>query len=340
MNRTLRAIIIAISLIVVGAVLGGCGLWGMNGAWDQLSGANSMVTTEETVTGDFDNIDIDVFWLDVELLSSADGTCYYKATAYESMPCTVAVENGTLKIRQDDNRQRYQHIGINWNEPTLTLYLPKDAYDQLTISGSTSDLTIPANFRFQSVTATNSTGDIAFSAQVAGDLAITCSTGDINLKGVSAKAITASVSTGDVTMEKVSCNSLSVCTSTGHCYLTDVAVENNLSATSGTGKKVFTNVTCGSLDMESTTGDNELSNVVVSGDAKMESNTGDWELNGFDAANIRIEASTGEVEGRLLSEKVFLVDTSTGDVDVPRGSSGGRCEITTSTGDIDIEIVP
>ncbi len=338
MNRTLRAIIIAIALIVVGAVLGGCGLWGMNGAWDQLSGKNSMVTTEEAVTGDFDNIEIDVFWLDVELLPSADGTCYYKATTYESMPCTIAAENGTLKVYQEDNRKPHEHIGINWNEPILALYLPKDAYDQLTYEGRTSDLTIPANFRFQSVTAKNSTGDIAFSAQVAGDLAITCSTGNINLKGVSAKAITASVSTGDVTAEKTTCESLSVHTTTGYCLLSDVSVAGHLSATSGTGKKVFTNVTCGSLDMESTTGSNELTNVIVSGDAKMESSTGDWALNGFDAANTRIEASTGDVEGRLLSEKVFLVDTSTGDVDVPRGSSGGRCEITTSTGDIDIEI--
>lgn len=340
MNRTLRAIVIALALIVAGAVLGGCGLWGMDGAWDQLTGENSMVTTEEAVTGDFDNIEIDVFWLDVELLPSADGTCSYKASTYETMPCTVIVENGTLKVHQADNRKWYNHIGIYWNEQTLTLYLPRDAYDQLTYEGRTSDLTVPENFRFGSVNAKNSTGDVTFSAQVTGNLAITCSTGDINLNGVAAQAITASVSTGDVIMEKISCDSLSVRTSTGQCHLRDVTVQNHLSATSGTGKKVFTNVTCGSLDMESTTGDNALTNVVVSGDAKMESSTGDWVLSRFDAANIQIQASTGDVEGTLRSDKVFSVTTDTGDVEVPKTNSGGRCEITTDTGDIDIEIVP
>ena len=37
-------------------------------------------------------------------------------------------------------------------------------------------------------------------------------------------------------------------------------------------------------------------------------------------------------------EKVFLVQTDTGNVDVPRSVTGGACEITTDTGDVRITV--
>jgi hypothetical protein len=45
------------------------------------------------------------------------------------------------------------------------------------------------------------------------------------------------------------------------------------------------------------------------------------------------------VSGSLLSNKVFTAKTDTGKVSVPNSSNGGKCEITTDTGKIIIEIV-
>ena len=360
MNRTLKAVIVAVALIIVGAVLAGCSLWGLDGAWDQLSGKNNMVTTQETITGEFTNIDVDVFWLDVQLIPSSDGTSYYKATTYDSRPCTVTVENGTLMVRQQDNRKWHQHIGIYWEKTSLQVYLPEDTYGQLTIQSDTSDVTIPAGFTFENITITTDTGDVAIKAQVDGDLNITCSTGDIRLVGIAAKAICATTSTGDMDISQTKCDNLSISTTTGYCQLETLNVAEKLLATSSTGGKFLNKVDCGSLSitgttgdtrlnnvkvsadaqMESTTGDWKLYNVTVSGDAKMESDTGEWEFNRFDAANITIDTDTGDVEGTLLSDKIFFVDTDTGDVEVPRTTTGGKCEITTDTGDIEIEIVP
>ena len=39
-----------------------------------------------------------------------------------------------------------------------------------------------------------------------------------------------------------------------------------------------------------------------------------------------------------LSDKVFLTETDTGKVDVPKSITGGRCEITTDSGDITVEV--
>lgn len=340
MNRTWKAVIVAVALILVGTVLAGCGLWGLDGAWDQLSGNYSMITIEETLSEDFTNLDVDVFRLDVQLALSPDGTFSYKATTYETMPCTVTVENGTLRVRQQDNRKPHQHIGINWGEPLLTLYLPQTTYENLIFQGTTSDLGVASGFRFQNANIDNTTGDVNFYGQVDGDLTVECSTGDIMLRDVAANIITASVTTGDVTVKNAACDSLTVSTTTGSCFLTDASITAYLSVVSGTGSKRLTNVTCGNLILESTSGDHSLVNVIVERDAKMESSTGDWELRGFDAANIRIEATTGDVEGTLLSDKIFFTDTTTGDVDVPHSGNGGNCEISTTTGDINIRIVP
>ena len=57
-----------------------------------------------------------------------------------------------------------------------------------------------------------------------------------------------------------------------------------------------------------------------------------------DADSILIKTSTGNVKGTLLSEKVFSAESDTGRVSIPKSYSGGECDISTSTGDIKIEI--
>ena len=51
-----------------------------------------------------------------------------------------------------------------------------------------------------------------------------------------------------------------------------------------------------------------------------------------------VTTSTGEVTGSLRSEKVFITRSDTGRQDVPKSVTGGRCEITTDTGDIEITV--
>ena len=86
------------------------------------------------------------------------------------------------------------------------------------------------------------------------------------------------------------------------------------------------------------TGDLQMKNVIASGEFKIELDTGDVNFDRSDAAQIFVETDTGDISGTLLTNKVFFAETDTGDVDVPRTASGGRCELTTDTGDISIRI--
>ena len=70
----------------------------------------------------------------------------------------------------------------------------------------------------------------------------------------------------------------------------------------------------------------------------VERSTGDVRLDRCDAGELSVKTSTGSVAGSLLSEKVFVTHTDTGRVDLPATAVGGKCEITTTTGNIRIRI--
>ena len=65
---------------------------------------------------------------------------------------------------------------------------------------------------------------------------------------------------------------------------------------------------------------------------------GDVTLEDADASRIKIETTTGDVTGNILTDKIIFADATTGNIDIPRLTSGGRCDISTTTGDIKITI--
>ena len=204
-------------------------------------------------------------------------------------------------IRSSDSRQWYEHLfSFASHSPKVVIYLPQSAYASLQIDTHTGDVTIPSGFTFDTLTVNNNTGDVECSASVTKTLTVKEDTGDISLSCPNAGELDITASTGDI----------------------DV-----------TSAKVK-----GTVSVKSSTGDITLTDTVAEKKFQIESSTGDVGFRGCDAADIKVKTSTGDVTGTLLSDKIFVTDTSTGDVKVPQTSSGGRCEISTSTGDILIQI--
>lgn len=81
-----------------------------------------------------------------------------------------------------------------------------------------------------------------------------------------------------------------------------------------------------------------MKNVNAAEKFSIQRTTGDVKFDGCDASEIDVKTNTGDVAGSLLSDKVFIAASDTGHVDVPQTVIGGKCEITTSTGDIRISI--
>lgn len=107
---------------------------------------------------------------------------------------------------------------------------------------------------------------------------------------------------------------------------------------SATGTIELSNVNCLELQLENNTGDINLKKVIAKNSFDIENDTGDIVFENCDAYEIFAKTDTGNVSGVLLSDKIFITETSTGDISVPKTLTGGKCEIKTATGDITIRI--
>lgn len=309
-------IIVAIALILLGSVavlvsvrINGWDLRGLD--------ASKYQTTTYQLDGEFLHISVQSPEADIRFLLAEDGIGRVVCHEDKKVPHAVTVADGKLTVTAVDERAWYDHIHLfSFTSPKITVYLPQAEYKDLRIEGSTGNVNIPSDFSFASIYVKISTGDIFCGASSAGSLTAHVTTGDVQLNGVTAQEITLSSSTGDIALHRVnSASSIQIDVSTGDVALNDV--------------------TCQSLSSTGNTGDMELENVVATESIRLERSTGNIELDRCDAAELLIETDTGDVEGSLLSPKIFLTDTSTGNVRVPQSTSGGRCEIRTSTGDIE-----
>lgn len=105
-----------------------------------------------------------------------------------------------------------------------------------------------------------------------------------------------------------------------------------------TGRITVNEVSCKNITARSSTAKIHLDDVVARERLCAENTTGGVRLARCDAESITVKTTTGSVKGTLRSGKVFITDTSTGSIRVPQTTSGGTCEIATSTGDIEIAI--
>lgn len=298
-KTTKTALIIAASLTVVGMVLFSVVMSIQKWDFTTLSTGKYIRNSYEISDG-FHNLSIGTDTADILFALSDNEICKVECYEKEKTKHSVSVKEDTLCIQMVDERSWYNYIGIDFGAPSITIYLPKTEYTSLLIKGSTGSVELLKEFRFK-------------------DVDISLSTGDIHVENVFADTLNLSTSTGKITAANVNCNgNTTVNVSTGRTYITDI--------------------TCNNLTSSGSTGNISLNNVIATGVFSIRRSTGNVKLNGCDAAELNIETGTGNVAGSLLSDKVFITETATGKIDVPKTTTGGKCEIKTSTGNIKFSI--
>ncbi len=150
--------------------------------------------------------------------------------------------------------------------------------------------------------------------------------------------VSVKTSTGNITLENISAESLDFSVSTGRVTLSDLTCKDDVKVKVSTGKTNITDATCKNLITSGTTGDVVLKNVIATEKFSIERTTGDVKFDGCDANEIVAKTDTGSITGTLLTDKVFVAHTDTGRIDVPDTTNGGRCKITTDTGNVKITI--
>lgn len=317
-KATKKLLITAASLTVFGLIIFAAAMSALNWDFMKLSTTDCETNTYE-ITEEFDNISLDTYNADIAFALSDNGKCVIECREEGKAKHSVAVQNSTLIVSAENNKSWYDYIGINFLSPQITVYLPRAEFATLLIKDVTGNIEIPDGFVFSDAEIDVSTGNIDFFADTLQGIKMKTTTGNINAQNLSAGSVELSVSTGDATVSNVACNGdVTVNVSTGDARLTDISCKN---ATSG-----------------GSTGDIFLKNVTAAEKFSIVRSTGDVTLDASDAAEIFIKTTTGDVIGGLLTDKVFITDTHTGDVLVPHTANGGRCEINTNTGDIKINI--
>lgn len=295
-----NAVIIATLLIVVGIIVTVVAMALIRFDFTKLNTMKFETKTYE-VQDSFANIDIHGVECDIRLVPATDNRCKIVCSDSKKIVHNVSVDDNTLKVSRNDTRRWYERIGVLWdNDLTVTVYLPKAEYENLYIKTVSSDIEVPSGFAFKKAELFDTSGDVLFIG-TADELTVKSVSGDIKV-GKSTNGIVGVESTsGDISVS---------------------------------------NMTADALTAATTSGEIELSSVFANGRAALKAVSGDVELDNCDAESFEIKTVSGSVTGSLMSDKNFVTHTTSGDVRIPQSdSSAGVCEITTSSGDIDLKVL-
>ncbi len=309
---------VAAFLILAGCIMFGSVMTVFGWDFTKLSTGN-YETKHHEIREDFHAISVNTDTADMTFVRSEDTKCTVECYEQKGVTHCVTVKDGTLVIETVDARKWYEYIGIRFGTPKVTVYLPRTEYTTLFIKESTGDIEMPRDFQFENADLSLSTGDVNFFASASERIKIQTSTGKIRLEHAFAGALDLSASTGGITVSNVIC-------------------EGDMNLHVSTGKTNLTDLSCRNLTSSGSTGNISLSNVVAAEKLSIKRSTGDISFDRSDAGEIFVQTDTGHVKGSLLTDKVFIAQTDTGTINVPKTQTGGRCEIDTDTGNIKITV--
>lgn len=310
--------IIASSLILLGLVMFTITM-SLN-KWDfKFLSTTKYETKTVEINDSFINIYINTDTAYVIFVPSTDKICKIVYNEEEKLGYDIKVIDNTLNINLVNKKEWYDYIGIYFEKSVIKIHLPEHIYKSLIIKANTSDITLPKDFVFEKIDISVSTGDIKCFSSCESDLKI-------------------KTSTGDITLSNISCEFLDLTVSTGEIDIINISTLENIDITVSTGDVELKNVTCKNLSSTGNTGDISLEDVIVEEDISIKRSTGDVQFDLCDAGSIYVKTSTGDITGTLLSEKNFITSSNASKPNVPNTTTGGKCELSTNTGDINISI--
>lgn len=276
-KRTLIALIVAVCLIFVGGLLLTMGL-SYAGNHPQQS---TLAQQEVLISEPFDSVVIDTEDCDVKFMPyNGDVNAKVVVMEREAVTHSVLVEDGTLKIKMDDQRKWTDHIGIynvfgQSENMEMTVYLPNVQYTSIRVTTDTGDMKIPGVLAAEEVLLRTDTGDVWLEGGPVGMLDCMTSTGDITVRGGEGKVMKLRTATGDLDISALTGEELHLASDTGDTDVENAAV------------KIFS--------FNGDTGDVELENVQAEEYLQVFTSTGDIDVENSNAAEVNIETSTGDI---------------------------------------------
>ncbi|MBQ4116391.1 MAG: DUF4097 family beta strand repeat protein [Clostridia bacterium] len=318
MKKTTIALTISVILIIVGIAIFLGALISADFDFGKI-GTDKTVPINYETEGEYSDIEVKTIVSSVNLALSDGEKTRLEGNTNGNMTYTLTVENGKLTVTEKDTRKWYEHIGFFFGNSEITVYLPSSEFSSLTAKSDTGRISVPSDFTFEYAE-------------------LRCDTGKIQINSSVTKKLSAVTDTGKIEVSDIRVGELHIETDTGKITVKDIESSGKITAIDNTGNIEFKNTKCVSLSAENDTGSISLTDFLAEKHIELETDTGNVILENADAETLEIDTDTGNVRGNLLTDKIFFTETDTGNVNVPRTTSGGICEISTDTGNINITI--
>ena len=310
-------LVIGTAAFVAGGVLIGVGIH--NNSKNEV-----VVTNTHTLENDFTDIKINLETASLYIKQATDDKVTVVCNERKKTYHDVKIEDGKLVIKQVDKRRWYEKFlfSVFWADFDVTVYLPGTSYANYSSYSATGKTEIDSFVTFNNVDITASTGSIKVNSTVTNDIKVNNTTGSITVDGIGSP------------------NSVNLKNSTGSIKLLNTLATGDIIVSNSTGGCKIENVTCQNIKATASTGSVNLDNVQAVDNMELKSSTGGVRFYNSDANYIKASTSTGSIKGSVLTGKMFTAKSDTGSVHVPPSTSGtGTCELKSSTGSINVEIV-
>lgn len=216
MRRSKKIIILAACVfIVVGFILALSALVMLKFDLSKLNTLDYHITTYP-VQDSFSAIRIDVTDCDVQLLPSQDGTCRVECPESKTSRYTVEVKQDTLTVSQNETRTWYHHIGIYLGPVELTIYLPQDQYERLSVDSLSGTVSVPDHFSFDNLQVYTTSGSVYLAAQVTEEACVDTVSGELELTGTQPQALRLQSTSGNVTLTDCDARAIHIETISGN----------------------------------------------------------------------------------------------------------------------------
>lgn len=279
MKKTAIALLIALCCVLLGGVIcfGGLVKEGFN--FSRLD-PTEYAAEEYAFEGAIDEVDLELFAEDAQILPAEDGVCRVKVLEEKEYPHVVALAGGRLTVKGSQGRRPWYKnlLLIRLKSQKVALYLPAGAYQRLFASASAGDVKVEGDFSFDTAQLDVATGDVIWKDAFAKELEITAATGDVLVANCRPETLHIAAATGDVTLREMIAQKEVRCqVSTGDILLTH-ADGGNLFLKATTGDIMGSILTPKTFAAETTTGDITVPATQGEGVCRAETTTGDVNL--------------------------------------------------------------
>ena len=300
-KSVLIAIIIAVSCILLGAVLSCAAIFTVGFRFEDLETVE-MIFGEYTITEDFSAIDIQTTSADVRLMLAEDDVCRIEYATRSGV--SYDVTNGTLFV-ETEKTEYISIIHFTRESEYVNIYLPRDRYESLIVDTASGDIYVFPAFETVKIAELSSTsGDISFIGTVSDSLTIDSTSGSILIRELNAKTVHVSTTSGEITLNSVYATTVFAKTTSGDVELESVTAKEKLTVRTNSGD-IELYCDAGELYLESTSGDIEGS----IGSAKhyiVDTTSGSVRIppNDKDADICEIHTTSGDIEIKTARDSV------------------------------------